>query len=134
MVKHGYKELFADDPEWLPRAVSLSQRTFEFTEYLVDNLGTESLGAEYSDIIAYHSSCHLLRDLGIDGQPQRLLDNVEGAEIVPLPKREECCGLASGASVLVSCDAGCIAHISGGFQRKKIPLSAVHIAEILDQQ
>lgn len=158
MVKHGYKELFADDPEWLPRAVSLSQRTFEFTEYLVDNLGTESLGAEYSDIIAYHSSCHLLRDLGIDGQPQRLLDNVEGAEIVPLPKREECCGFgglfsiehpeiskamlerkienfkASGASVLVSCDAGCIAHISGGFQRKKIPLSAVHIAEILDQQ
>lgn len=158
MVKHGYKELFADDPDWLPRAESLSQRTFEFTEYLVDNIGIDSLGSRYSEKVTYHSSCHLLRDLGIDRQPQRLLDNVAEAEIIPLPKREECCGFgglfsiehpeiskamlerkienfqASGASVLISCDAGCIAHISGGLRRKRIPLRAVHIAEILDQQ
>lgn len=157
MVKHGYKELFADDPKWLQRAQSLGARTHEFTEYLVDKLGIESLGAKNSDKITYHSSCHLLRDLGIDRQPLQLLDNIQGAEILPLPKREECCGFgglfsiehpeiskamlerkienfsASGASVMVSCDAGCIAHISGGLQRKKIPLKVVHIAEILDQ-
>lgn len=156
MIKHGYKELFVDDPGWFPRAESIAKRTYEFTEYLVDNLGIENIGAEFSEKITYHSSCHLLRDLGVDRQPQRLLDSVKAAEIIPLPKREECCGFgglfsiehpeiskemlerkienleASGASVLVSCDAGCVAHISGGLQRKKKPLKAVHIAEILD--
>jgi L-lactate dehydrogenase complex protein LldE len=87
-----------------------------------------------------------------------LLINIHGTEIIPLPKREECCGfgglfsiehpeiskamldrkienfITSGAAVLVSCDAGCVAHISGGLQRRKIPLKAVHIADILDQQ
>lgn len=156
MVKHGYRELFDDDPEWLQRAETLANRTYEFSEYLVDKLDVVRLGAEYSEKITYHSSCHLLRDLGIDEQPQRLLNEIQEAEIVPLPKREECCGfgglfsiehpeiskamldrkienfVASGASVLVSCDAGCVAHISGGLQRKNIPLQAVHIAAILD--
>jgi L-lactate dehydrogenase complex protein LldE len=158
MVKHGYGELFADDPEWLPRAQGIADRTYEFSEYLVDELGLDDIGTEYSDKITYHSSCHLLRDLGIDEQPQRLLINIQGTEIIPLPKREECCGfgglfsiehpeiskamldrkienfITSGAAVLVSCDAGCVAHISGGLQRRKIPLKAVHIADILDQQ
>ena len=157
MVKHGYSELFADDPDWLQRAHGIANRTYEFTEYLVDELGHENIRAEFSEKITYHSSCHLLRDLGIDEQPERLLANVQGTEIIPLPKREECCGFgglfsiehpeiskamldrkienfaASGASVLVSCDAGCVAHISGGLQRRKIPLKAVHIADILDQ-
>ena len=156
MVKHGYGELFADDPDWLKRAEEIANRTYEFSEYLVDELDIEDIQAEYSDKITYHSSCHLLRDLGIDEQPQRLLTNVRGTEIIPLPKREECCGfgglfsiehpeiskamldrkienfIASGAGVLVSCDAGCVAHISGGLQRRKIPLKAVHIADILD--
>jgi L-lactate dehydrogenase complex protein LldE len=158
MVKHGYRELFADDSGWLLRSEALADRTYEFTEYLVDELGIENLQAEYADKITYHSSCHLLRDLGIDEQPQRLLSNVQGSEILPLPKREECCGFgglfsiehpeiskamldrkienfsASGASVLVSCDAGCVAHISGGLQRRKMPMRAVHIADILAQQ
>jgi Fe-S oxidoreductase len=97
MIKHGYKELFADDPGWFPRAESIAKRTYEFTEYLVDNLGIE-----HPEI-----SKEML---------ERKIENLE----------------ASGASVLVSCDAGCVAHISGGLQREKKPLKAVHIAEILD--
>ena len=72
-----------------------------------------------------------------------------------LPSEDECCGFggvfslehpeisaammdrkianveASGAKVVVSCDAGCITNLNGGFQRKQLPLRAVHIAEIL---
>lgn len=158
MIRQGYQELFADDPDWLERSQAVANRTYEFTQYLVDVIGVENLDAKFPHKISYHASCHLLRDLEIDEQPQRLLESVKGAELIPLPKREECCGfgglfsiehpeiskamldrkidnfIASGASVLVSCDAGCVAHISGGLQRKKISLQAVHIADILDKQ
>jgi len=157
MIKHGYQELFADDPEWLKRAQSLAERTYELTQYLVDVLDIDDLKSEFNEKIAYHPSCHLLRDAGIDEQPQILLANVVGAELIPLPKRDECCGfgglfsiehpeiskemldrkienfLSSGASVLVACDAGCIAHISGGLHRRKYHQKALHIAEILDR-
>ena len=62
MLRHGYRELFISDPDWLSRAESLAERTFEFTEYLVDYLGVTDLGASYSGRLTYHSSCHLLRD------------------------------------------------------------------------
>jgi len=158
MIRQGYQELFADDAEWLERSQAVAKRTYEFTQYLVDVIGVENLDAKFPHKISYHASCHLLRDLEIDEQPQRLLENVKEAELIPLPKREECCGfgglfsiehpeiskamldrkidnlITSGASILVSCDAGCVAHISGGLKRKKISLQAVHIADILDKQ
>ncbi len=40
--------------------------------------------------------------------------------------------LASGADVVISCDAGCITHINGGLQRRGLPPRAVHIAQLLD--
>lgn len=158
MIRHGYFELFAGDTEWLERAKSIAERTYEFTEYLVDVLGIDDLGARHPVEITYHPSCHLLRDLGVDQQARRLLERVEEAKINPLPKSEECCGfgglfsiehpeiskamlerkidnlLTSGAQVLVSCDAGCVAHISGGLHRRGLPQRAVHIADILDRQ
>ncbi len=158
MIRQGYQELFADDPDWLERSQAVAKRTYEFTQYLVDVIGVENLDAKFPHKISYHASCHLLRDLEIDEQPQRLLEKVKEAELIPLPKREECCGfgglfsiehpeiskamldrkidnfIASGASVLVSCDAGCVAHISGRLHRNKISLQAVHIADILDKQ
>ena len=157
MVKHGYQELFADDPAWLKRAQNMADRTYELTQYLVDVLGIDDLKSVFIEKIAYHPSCHLLRDVGIDEQPQLLLANVQGAELVALPNRNECCGfgglfsiehpeiskemldrkienfLSSGASVLVSCDAGCVAHISGGLHRRKLHQKVLHIAEILDK-
>ena len=155
MIRHGYLELFADDPDWFARAKSIADRTYEFTEFLVDVLSVENLDADFPEKITYHPSCHLLRELGVDAQPHRLLSNVGGAELIPLAKGDECCGFgglfsiehpeismemldrkienftASGASVLVSCDSGCLAHISGGLQRCKSSLRAMHIAEIL---
>jgi L-lactate dehydrogenase complex protein LldE len=155
MVKHGYQELFADDPGWLKRAQHLADRTFEFTQYLVDVLEITDLNSSFEGKITYHPSCHLLREVGIDNQPKVLLDNVHGVEFNPLPNREECCGfgglfsiehpeiskemlerkinnvISSGAETLVACDAGCMAHISGGLHRRKIDRKVLHIAEIL---
>ncbi len=155
MIRHGYPELFAEDKAWLPRARLLAERTFELTEFLVDHLGVTELGARYPGKITYHSSCHLLRDLGVDRQPRALLAAVRDAEFVELPYSNECCGFggvfsvehpeistamlerkinhieASGAPVVAACDAGCITNINGGLHRLGKPQRVAHIAEIL---
>jgi len=155
MIRHGYLELFANDPQWLPRAQALASRTFEFTEFLVDQLGITDLGARFAGTISYHPSCHQLRELGIDRQPRALLANVRAAEFVELPYAHECCGFGgvfsvehpeistamlqrkigyieeSGATVVATCDAGCIANINGGLRRQGKPGRAIHIAQVL---
>lgn len=155
MIRHGYLELFDGDAEWLPRAKALHDRTYEFTEFLVDYLGVTDLGARYPGKITYHSSCHLLRDLGVDRQPRLLLSKVHEAEMVELPYTFECCGFggvfsvehpeisaamldrkiknidASGAPLVVSCDGGCVTNINGGLHRKGKLQRVVHIADIL---
>jgi len=157
MIRHGYLELFAGDDQWLPRARALSARTYELSEYLVDVLKVTDLGASVQAKITYHSSCHLLRDLGVVHQPRALLAKVRGAEVVELPGTQECCGFGgvfsvehpeistamldrkiadvedTGASLVVSCDAGCVTNINGGLRRRGKLQRAVHIAEILDQ-
>lgn len=155
MLRHGYLELFADDPPWLERARLLATRTFEFSEYLVDHLGVTDLGANWPGKLTYHSSCHLLRGLGVDPQPRLLLSQVHGADIIDLPHADECCGFGGVFSVehpelsaemlkrkignlettqaptLVVCDTGCLMHIQGGLKRQGRSQRVVHIAEIL---
>jgi L-lactate dehydrogenase complex protein LldE len=157
MLRHGYPELFSADPAWLERARLLAERTYEFSEYLVDVLGVTDLGARYSGKLTYHSSCHLLRDLGVDRQPRALLNAVAEAQFVELEGTAECCGFggvfsaehpelsaamlerkiahieASGADCVISCDSGCMTNINGGMRRKgKVP-RVVHIAQILEK-
>jgi L-lactate dehydrogenase complex protein LldE len=158
MLRHGYLELLSDDPAWLPRAHSLAERVFEFSEYLVDVRGVRDVGACWPGKLTYHPSCHLLRMLGVDRQPRLLLSHVQQAEMVELPEREDCCGFggvfslehpelsaemlkrkinnleATTAPTLVVCDTGCLMHLQGGLHRQGKPQRVVHIAEVLDSR
>ena len=155
MVRHGYLELFNDEPSWLGRAEALAKRVFEFTEYLVDIRGITDLGAWWAGRLTYHPSCHLLRSLGVDRQPRVLLAAVKDADIVQLPAAEECCGFGgvfsvehpelsaeflkrkianletTGSPTLVVADTGCLMHIQGGLKRQGKDQRVVHIAEVL---
>ena len=158
MFKHGYAELFQDDPVWLPRAQALGKRIFEFTEYLVDQLGVTDVGARWDGMLTYHPSCHLLRGMNVDAQPRVLLANVQGAQLVELPAAEDCCGFggifsmehpelsaeflkrkianleSTESPTLVVAEAGCRMHIAGGLYRQKKPQRVMHIAEILNHR
>jgi L-lactate dehydrogenase complex protein LldE len=158
MIKHNYLELFAGNPEWLPRAQALAGRVYEFTEYLVDKLGVTDLGACWDGLLTYHPSCHLSRGMDINRQPCALLANVHGAQVVDLPNAGECCGFGgifsmehpelsaewlkrkiknleeSKSPTLVVAEAGCLMHIAGGLHRQKKGQRVVHIAEILNHR
>ncbi len=155
MVRVYYPDLFKDDTDMLEKARKLGERTYEFSEFLVKVLGVEDVNASHKGSVTYHPSCHLLRELNVRTEPQRLLQNVQGIEMKNLPDAEQCCGFGgsfsvkyphisgsilerkldcirkSGADTLVANDAGCLMHMAGGLKRQKIDVRPLHIAEIL---
>lgn len=161
MMRVFFLDLFADDPDRLARATDLSQRIYEFTEFLVDVVGYEPgspVGQSGGLTVAYHPSCHLLREMEVKEAPQRLLDAAPGVERVELPDAEQCCGFggtfavkyphiseemladklaaatASGADILTACDMGCLMHVGGAVSRQGLPFRVRHIAQILDPE
>ena len=157
MIVHQYPELFRDDVVYLSKAQDVAARTYEFTQFLVDKMGFNDVGASYRARVAYHPSCHGLRGLNLREQAQTLLAHVDGLEQVELPCAEECCGfgglfsvtmsaisgaileqkldhlISSGADLLVGSDVSCLMHMAGGLQKRGSQIAVKHIAEILNE-
>ncbi|GAB6190790.1 (Fe-S)-binding protein [Desulfocastanea catecholica] len=155
MVRHHYPELFADDPAMHSRALAIGAKTFEFTQYLVDELGISDVGAHFPGTVTYHDSCHLSRGLGIAVQPRALLNNVRGLELIEMRDSDTCCGfggtfsvnypeisiamvdekidniLATRAGTVTGCDISCLMNILGRIKRREEDVQVVHIAQIL---
>src|SRR5260370_16811515 len=98
MVKLEYAELFHEDLVWHGRAEDLARRTHELSDFLVNVLGIDDVGARYDGKATYHMACHL-RGLGLQAEPERLLRRVGGLELVPLERSDECCGFGGSFSV-----------------------------------
>jgi L-lactate dehydrogenase complex protein LldE len=127
----------------------------ELSEFLVDVLGVEDVGAYYPHRVTYHPTCHSLRALRVGDRPSRLLSAVRGMELVELPDERECCGfggtfavknadvstamlsdkvrnvLDTKAEVVCAVDSSCLMHIGGGLSRGRTGVRTVHLAEIL---
>lgn len=155
MVKNHYSDLFEDDAVWAERARQVGRRTYELSEFLVDILRVEDLGAVYDGKITYHDSCHLLRGLGIAEQPRRLIRHLKRAEFVEMNDPDRCCGfggtfsvkypdistamvdekirniLDSGADTVTGCDISCLMNIQGRLSRMESPIKVRHIAQLL---
>ena len=155
MIKVEYPHLLHGVGEWEERANQLAGKTHEFTDFLVNHLGTLELGAKFDGLVAYHHACHL-RLLDQTEEVQRLIEHVAGATFVPLDRQDQCCGfggsfavryphisgalvddkarcvLATNAQVVVSTDTGCLMNIGGRLRRQGHDIRAVHIAELLD--
>jgi L-lactate dehydrogenase complex protein LldE len=155
MVRHHYPLLFENDPKYYARAVALGSRIFELTEFIVDVLRVEDLGAAFSGTVTYHDSCHLLRGLSVRSQPRRLIQNVKGATFIEMKDSDRCCGfggsfflkypdisaamgsgkvnavVGSGADIVVGCDMGCLMQIQKHLLRIGSDIKVLHIAQLL---
>jgi L-lactate dehydrogenase complex protein LldE len=147
MVRVFYPELGCTPPP-----------TFEFSEFLVKNLGKTDLGARFPGKVTYHDGCHGLRELRIKTEPRQLLANVRDLQLVEMDQAETCCGFGgtfsvkfpmistamdevkvesikrTGADYVVSADSSCLMQIEGYLKRHKAPVKAVHLAEVLASQ
>jgi L-lactate dehydrogenase complex protein LldE len=156
MVKLEYPELFHDDPAWKSRAEELAKRTYELSDFLVNVLKVEDVGARFPGKATYHMACHL-RGLGVRDEPERLLRRVKDLEFVPLERYDECCGFggsfsvrfpsisgamvedkaafieSAGVDAVVATDAGCLMNIGGCLRRRGSRVRTMHLAELLAQ-
>ena len=62
---------------WRTCAGTGCERVLELTEFLVDVLGVEDVGATFPHRVVYHSTCHSLRLLEVGDRPLRLLRAVQ---------------------------------------------------------
>ncbi len=151
MIVHHYPELF-EGTDREEQADRVAGRTRELTQFLVDDLGTDSSASCDGCSVAYHYSCHGLRGLGLEGQADQLLASVDR---VDLNRDKECCGFgglfsvempavsaaimdekldnveASGADTLVGGDISCLTHLEGGLRRRGSSIVVKHIVELL---
>jgi L-lactate dehydrogenase complex protein LldE len=157
MVKVEYPHLLAHDEKAHAAAQQLAARTFELSDFLVNQLNVTDVGAKYAGKVAYHFACHL-RMLKQTSEVETLIRNVQGAELIPLHHQDQCCGfggsfavrypavsgnmvddkmncvLATGADCLVSTDAGCLMNIGGRLHREGKTIEVLHLAELLERR
>ena len=156
MVSRYYPFIYEDLPDERDRAEALAPRVREFSDFLVNVLGVEDLGARHEGRAVFHTGCHQRRELGILNEPLELLRNVGGLELLDWRNEELCCGFGgtfavkmpdvsvamadekikaleeSGADTLVSCDSSCLMHLKGRLDRAGHDTRVLHLAQLLD--
>jgi L-lactate dehydrogenase complex protein LldE len=161
MVRNHYEHYVGNDL----RYPGVKKATYELCEFLTDVVGVKELRGRYPHKVGLHQSCHGLRELRLGPSSERmeqrqnkveeLLRGLEGIELVPLQRRDECCGfggtfsvteeamscmmgrdrladhLSAGASVVTGTDVSCLMHLEGLARRDRKPLRFLHVAEVL---
>jgi L-lactate dehydrogenase complex protein LldE len=156
--QHGIVARRSGDAGLAAAVAETGPRTHELSEFLVDVLGVEDVGASFPHRVTYHPTCHSLRMLGVGDRPTRLLGAVRGLELVDLPGADQCCGFGgtfalknadtsvamgtdkarhvegTGAEVLVAGDNSCLMHVGGLLSRRGSGVRVMHLAEVLASQ
>ncbi|MBC7902095.1 MAG: (Fe-S)-binding protein [Gemmatimonadaceae bacterium] len=148
-------------------AGNIRKRIYELSEFMTDILKVEKLSACFPFKVGLHQSCHGQRGLYISqmselvaepfSKPGRLLQMVDGLELVSLGRSDECCGfggtfcvaeeavsvkmgkdrvddhLKNKVEVITGADMSCLMHMEGILKRQKSTVRVMHIAEILTQ-
>ena len=153
-VRNYYGKLF-ENSSVHNEVKDLGKKIFEFSEFMLDILKVEDVGAVLNGKATYHDSCAGLRECKIKEEPRKLLSHVKGLSIVEMNDVETCCGfggtfavkfesisvamgeqkvehaLATGADYLISTDHSCLMHLQGYINQKGYKLKTMHLADVL---
>lgn len=153
-VRNYYGKLF-ENSSLHNEVKDLGKRVFEFSEFMLDVLKVEDVGATLNGKATYHDSCAGLRECKIKEEPRRLLSHVKGLELTEMNDVETCCGfggtfavkfesisvamgeqkvenaLATGVDYLISTDHSCLMHLQGYIKQKGYNLQTMHLADVL---
>ena len=148
------------------KADHIRRHIYELTEFMTDILQVKQLKARFPHKVGVHQSCHGQRGLKLSqmselvappfSKPLRLLNMVEGIELIDLDRQDECCGFGGtfcvaeeavsvkmgkdrvadhirhGAEYITGGDMSCLMHMEGILRRQNSPVQVKHIAEILN--
>jgi L-lactate dehydrogenase complex protein LldE len=157
MVRVFWPELFEldGDPEAAERARTVGARTRELSELLAE-LDLPPLALDRPVRVAYHHSCHMLRELHLRDAPVEVLERVEGCQRVAWSGDDRCCGFGglfsvklpevsvamadeklaalaeADPDVVVGCDTSCLAQLRTRSEAVGAPLATRHLAQVVD--
>ena len=157
MMRDQYPGLFEElgNEELRRQFAALLPRVYELSEFLIDRLGVEDVGAYFPHRVTYHASCHGVRALHLGERPYRLLAKVRGLALATLENVDRCCGfggtfsvknaevssamlavklqdvIATGAEYCTALDNSCLMHLGGAMHRQYAGMKTIHLAEIL---
>lgn len=153
-VRNYYGKLF-DNSSAHNEVKELSDRIFEFSEFMIKVMKVDDVGATLEGKATYHDSCAGLRECHIKNEPRRLLSKVRGLEVTEMNDVETCCGFggtfavkfepisiamadqkitnaeATDAQYLISTDMSCLMHLDGYIKNKGSNLKVLHLADVL---
>jgi len=133
----------------------LKKNIFEFTDFLVNVLKVDDVGARFEHSVTYHDSCAALREYGLKDEPRKLLKQVRGLELREMKDNDVCCGfggtfavkfepistamaeqkvnraLETGAEYIVSTDSSCLLHQQAYITKHNLPIQTMHIIDVL---
>lgn len=156
MIRNSYDFLFQNSSHH-NKCRQLQKKIFELSEFLIDVMKVEDLGSMLTAKATYHDSCSALRECNIKSQPRKLLDKVQGLQIVEMNDCETCCGfggsfavkneaisvamteqkvenaIATGAEYIISTDYSCLMQLDSYIKQKNLPIKTLHIADVLAQ-
>jgi L-lactate dehydrogenase complex protein LldE len=153
MIYHGALLEFEDQPD-LASVQQLANRTWELADYIVNGLGIDKWPGRYEAKVALHRSCHT-RKTDCFPSAVKLLESIEGLELVPVGEEEQCCGFGGTFSVafphiskqmgqlkvehltehkpnvIAALDMACMMHFGGMMEKQGIQTPRMHFAQIL---
>jgi len=137
-----------------PDLERVAPRLHELSEFLAVHGGTLAGRLDAPLVVAYHDSCHMLRELGLEREPRAALERLDGVELVDWDAGR-CCGFGgtfavrepelsvamadeklrtlAGADVLCGADPSCLMHLRGRLRRRGADLEVRHLAELLEE-
>jgi len=156
-VRHQHPMLARHDGDarLIERVDRIIPKTYEFSEFLVDVLGTTDVGGYFPHRVTYHPTCHSVRVAKVGDRPMRLLQAVKGIQVLELNDADQCCGFGgtfsiknpdvsvamgadkarnvidSGAEYVITGDNSCLMHIGGLLRRQNAGVKPIHLAEVL---
>jgi L-lactate dehydrogenase complex protein LldE len=138
----------------LPAVRRLASRTWEFSDFLINGLGVPGWSGRLPARIAVHDACHTRGTPTIQAV-RRLLDGIDGLEVLDFPDQDQCCGFGGVFSVshphissamghqkvlkvrsaspdyVVSADMSCLMHQQGLARRQGLDYPVRHVAQVL---
>jgi L-lactate dehydrogenase complex protein LldE len=136
---------------------AMQSRIFELSDFLVNIVKKVDFGASFPHKVTYHDSCAALRECHVKKEPRKLLEHVQGLELVEMNDVETCCGFGgtfavkfedisgamadqkitnaidTGADYIISTDASCLMHLDGFANKQGKKIQTIHLADVLAQ-
>ncbi|WP_075995666.1 (Fe-S)-binding protein [Salaquimonas pukyongi] len=155
MLSKHYPELFDGVHVWGERSRAFAVKVHELVSFLTDVMGVEAVEAKLEATVTYHDSCAGLRELGVQAQPRKLLESVEGLRLKEMNNANVCCGFGgtfavkysdisnaivtekagnidkAEADLLLAGDLGCLLNMAGKLRRSGSKTQVRHVAEVL---